>query len=73
MASFFLPFQYTTFLPAMVYTGSYTLADITLSIPQVLLLQLIAVMIAGVVCRGLYAVSLKHFTGWAHETYVSDL
>ncbi|MNO35053.1 hypothetical protein D3C76_251000 [compost metagenome] len=63
IASFFLPFQYTTFLPAMVYTGSYTLADITLPIPQVLLLQLIAVIIAGVVCRVLYAVSLKHFTG----------
>ncbi|WP_151737472.1 ABC transporter permease [Paenibacillus tengchongensis] len=63
VASFFLPFQYTAFVPAMVYTGSYTLADITLTIPQVLLLQLLAVIVAGAVCRLLYAVSLKHFTG----------
>lgn len=60
---FFLPFQYTMYVPAMVFTGSYTLGGISLDLPSVIGLQAAAVLFAFVVSEVLYRVSIKRFTG----------
>ncbi|MDD5934144.1 MAG: ABC-2 family transporter protein [Clostridiales bacterium] len=61
-ALFFLPFQYTLYVPSMVATGHYELAEITMSIPQIVGLQAIAVLVAFLLTELIYQRSLRHFT-----------
>lgn len=60
---FFLPFQYVAYVPTMVYTGQYRLADISMSIPQIVGVQAAAVVVTGCVSEMVYRASLKRFTG----------
>ena len=61
-ALFCLPFQYTIYVPAMVSAGHYQLADITMSIPQIVGIQAIAVVITMILSEVLYRRSLHRFT-----------
>ena len=63
MVQFFLPFQYIIYVPSMVFTGRYSLGGITMSIPQIVGLQALAVLMFFFVSEGLYRISMKHFTG----------
>jgi ABC-2 type transport system permease protein len=59
---FFLPFQYVTYVPAMVFSGSYTLAGISMSIPMIVMIQGIAVLVIALFSELLYRKSLHRFT-----------
>ncbi|GBU28162.1 hypothetical protein R84B8_01720 [Treponema sp. R8-4-B8] len=59
---FFLPFQYTSYVPAMVFIGKYTLGDIELSIPAVVGLQALALLCLFLVSEFLYSLAMKKFT-----------
>jgi len=59
---FFLPFQYTSYVPAMVFLGNYSLGDVHLSIPAVVAVQSAAVLIAFIVSELLYKAAMKQFT-----------
>ena len=59
---FFLPFQYTSYVPAMVFIGKYTLGDIELSIPAVIGIQALALLCVFIVCELLYNAAMKRFT-----------
>ena len=59
---FFLPFQYISYVPAMVSLGNYSLGGIQFSIPQIVAIQgaaVAAVFLASIV---LYNAAMKHFT-----------
>ena len=60
---FFLPFQYTCYVPAMVWTGSYSLGGMTMPIEQIVFYQGIAVVIMLCISEILYRLSMKRFTG----------
>jgi len=59
---FFLPFQYTSYVPAMVFIGKYTLGDIELSIPAIVGLQGLALLLFFLVSELLYNIAMKRFT-----------
>jgi ABC-2 type transport system permease protein len=59
---FFLPFQYITYVPSMVFSGSYTLAGMTMSIPHIVMLQGTAVVITALFSEVLYRKSMHVFT-----------
>jgi ABC-2 type transport system permease protein len=59
---FFLPFQYTSYVPAMVFIGKYTLGDIELSIPAIVGVQALALLCVFLVCELLYNTAMKRFT-----------
>lgn len=58
----FLPFQYTNYIPAMVWTGNSAIGAMNLTIPQAVLLQGIAVIVTALFSEGLYRASVKRFT-----------
>jgi len=60
---FYLPFQFMQYIPVRVYIGSYELAGITMSIPQVVGLQAIAVLCMWGVCQLLVHLGTRKFTG----------
>jgi ABC-2 type transport system permease protein len=60
---FFLPFQYVSYVPAMVFTGKYSLANISMPISHIVLIQAVAVIVTGILSEGVYRVSMKRFTG----------
>jgi len=60
---FFLPFQYMTYVPIRVFIGSYNLAGITLSIPQIVGLQAIAVAGMLLFSEILWQLGIRKFTG----------
>lgn len=60
---FFLPFQYVSYVPAMVFTGQYKLAGISMSIPQIVGIQVLAVAGAALFSEAVYKASIKRFTG----------
>lgn len=60
---FFLPFQYISYVPTMVFTGKYSLAGITMSIPQIVGIQAIAVLLTALTSEIIYKASMKRFTG----------
>lgn len=60
---FFLPFQYTSYVPSMVFLGKYSLGSIEISLAQAVGMQALAVIVVFVVSEILYRVSIKHFTG----------
>ena len=59
---FFLPFQYTSYVPAMVFLGNYSLGDVCLSIPVIVAIQGAAVLLAYIVSELLYKAAMKQFT-----------
>ena len=59
---FFLPFQYTSYVPAMVFLGNYSLGDIHLSIPAIIAVQGAAVLFAYIFSELLYKAAMKQFT-----------
>ncbi|WP_461246408.1 ABC transporter permease [Treponema sp. R6D11] len=59
---FFLPFQYTSYVPAMVFIGKYTLGDIELSIPVIVGIQALALLCLFLVSELLYSLAMKKFT-----------
>lgn len=60
---FFLPFQFVTYVPTRVFIGSYELAGIKLSIPEVVGLQFVATLIMFALYRILWHFGIKRFTG----------
>lgn len=62
-ALFFLPFQYTSYVPIMVCTGKYTLAGIEMGIPEIVGLQAIVLVVTMLVCEVVYLFSIKRFCG----------
>lgn len=60
---FFLPFQFITYLPTRVYIGDYELAGISLSLPEAVGLQAVAVIVTIALTLALYSAALKRFTG----------
>jgi len=59
---FFLPFQYTSYVPAMVFIGKYTLGDIQLSVPVIVGIQALALLCLYLVSEFLYNMAMKRFT-----------
>ena len=59
---FFLPFQYTSYVPAMVFLGNYQLGDIQLPIPAIVGIQGAAVLAMYLLSELLYAQAMKRFT-----------
>jgi ABC-2 type transport system permease protein len=59
---FFLPFQYVTYVPAMVFSGKYTLGGVTMSIPSIVMLQGLAVLVTAILSEVLYRRSMHKFT-----------
>lgn len=60
---FCLPFQFITYVPTRVFIGSYELAGIKLTIPEVVGLQIGAVLVMFGVCKILWYFGIKRFTG----------
>ncbi len=60
---FFLPFQFVTYVPTRVFIGSYELAGMKLSIPEVVGLQAAAVLLMFAVYKLLWYFGIKRFTG----------
>ena len=58
----FLPFQYTNYIPAMVWTGHESIGVLGLSVPQAVCLQAVAVLFMYVFSEVLYRCSMKQFT-----------
>lgn len=60
---FFLPFQYMLYVPSMVCAGTYRLGGISMSIPEIVGIQALAVLAMAVLNEFLYRVSMRRFTG----------
>lgn len=58
----FLPFQYTNYIPAMVWTGSNSIGSLGLTIPEAVLCQGIAVAVTALLSEIIYRLSIKKFT-----------
>ena len=58
----FLPFQYTNYIPAMVWTGSTAIGAMKLTIPEAVMYQAIAVLITATLSEIIYRLSMKRFT-----------
>jgi ABC-2 type transport system permease protein len=59
----FLPFQFMQYVPVRVFVGSYELAGVTLSIPQIVGLQAVAVLLMWGLSSVLITLGLRKFTG----------
>lgn len=60
---FILPFQFITYVPVRVFLGSYELAGISLTIPQIVGVQALAVLGMGAVSEVLWRLGIREFTG----------
>ena len=58
----FLPFQYTNYIPAMVWTGSESVGSLGLGVPQAVVLQAVAVGLMMIFSEVLYKCAIKRFT-----------
>ena len=58
----FLPFQYTNYIPAMVWTGSERIGVLGLSVPQAVLCQAVATVFMFVLSEVIYSCAMKRFT-----------
>jgi len=58
----FLPFQYTNYIPAMVWTGSDRIGALGLTVPQAVFSQALAVCVMFLLSEALYRCSIKRFT-----------
>ena len=62
IVQFFLPFQYTSYVPAMVFLGSYSLGGIQFSIPVIVAIQGAATIAAFLFSEVLYNAAIRRFT-----------
>lgn len=60
---FFLPFQFITYVPAMVFTGRYTLGGFTMDIPRIVCIQGVYVLGMALFSQALYAMGSRRYTG----------
>lgn len=60
---FFLPFPYMSYVPVMVFTGEFFLADIQMEIPVIVGIQGLAVFITIVLSEIIYRASICRFNG----------
>lgn len=63
LLQFFLPFQYITYVPAMVFIGNYQLGNFTLPLETIVGIQGVAVVITALLSEAIYRQAMKHFTG----------
>lgn len=59
---FLLPFQYTVYVPAMVFSGSYNLAETVLPIQNIVGIQGLYVLFMFIISEVLYRLGNRHFT-----------
>jgi len=59
---FFLPFQYTSYVPAMVFLGEYRLGGFELAIPIIVGIQAGAAVVMFVISEIMYKIAMKRFT-----------
>lgn len=62
MIQFFLPFQYMAYLPAMVFTGHYSLGGVELSIEQAVGIQAAALFVTFGLNELVRRLAMKQFT-----------
>jgi ABC-2 type transport system permease protein len=62
IVQFFLPFQYTSYVPVMVFLGTYSLGGIQLAIPMIVAIQAAAVLAVYGASQLLYNAAMKQFT-----------
>ncbi|NLD48594.1 MAG: hypothetical protein GX660_15635 [Clostridiaceae bacterium] len=60
---FFLPFQFIAYVPIRVFIGSYELAGISMSIPEIVGLQALYVIVMYLIYKFLWFLGIKRFTG----------
>ena len=60
--AFFLPFQFTLYVPSMVYMGRYSLGAFTLGMKQAVMLQAVYVIVFYALSEALYRAGMKRFT-----------
>lgn len=58
----FLPFQYTNYIPAMVWTGGNNITSMNLSVPEAVLCQAVAVVGTALLSEVIYRCAIKRFT-----------
>lgn len=58
----FLPFQYTNYIPAMVWTGNNAIGSMGLTIPEAVMYQGAAVLVTAALSEIIYRLSIKRFT-----------
>ena len=59
---FFLPFQFTVYVPSMVFSGGYSLGGLTLPVPQIVGLQAVYVLLLLAFSELLFRLGMKRFT-----------
>jgi ABC-2 type transport system permease protein len=62
-ALFFLPFQFTAYVPVRVFIGSYELAGISMDIPLIVGLQAAAVLAMWGLSWLLFRLGIRRYTG----------
>lgn len=62
MIQFFLPFQYLAYLPAMVFTGHYSLGGLELSSEQAVGIQAVAMLVTLGFNEFVRRLAMKQFT-----------
>lgn len=60
---FYMPFQFVSYVPTRVFMGSYELAGITMSIPEIVGLQAIMVVVTFLLNRFVWYLGIRRFTG----------
>jgi len=58
----FLPFQYTSYVPASVFLGGYSLGGLELPIPEIVGFQAAAVLAMFLLSELMYRAAMKRFT-----------
>jgi ABC-2 type transport system permease protein len=62
IAQFFLPFQYMSYVPAMVFLGEYRLGGIEMSVPAIIGIQAVAAVVMYTISEIMYRTAMKKFT-----------
>ena len=60
---FYLPFQFMIYVPVRVFLGDYELAGYTLTIPQIVGLQAVAVALMWGFSEIIWCLGIRRFTG----------
>ncbi|MCL1832838.1 MAG: ABC-2 family transporter protein [Oscillospiraceae bacterium] len=62
VVQFFLPFQYTSYVPAMVFLGEYRLGNVEMSVPVIVGVQALATLVMFMISEIMYRMAMKKFT-----------
>jgi ABC-2 type transport system permease protein len=60
--AFFLPFQFTLYVPTRVFMGSYELGGFNMDIPSIVAIQFMYVLLIFAFSEVLYKLGMKRFT-----------